>query len=71
MGPADVQKIEDIDPTRIIWAVSPGANAFEWGLVSKGGQGLPPLAFTSGGIVRVDYHRWKAMGLPEPKIGGR
>jgi hypothetical protein len=36
----------------------------EWTLA--GGKGLPPLAYTVGNKVRVDYWRWKEMGLPEP-----
>lgn len=68
VGPDDVQRIIAIDPTRITWSFHKGHNASEWGLVSRPGAGLPPLAFTMGGKVRVDYYRWKAMGLPEPRI---
>ena len=68
MGPQDVQKVLQIDHTRVIWSFHPGNNAFEWGTVSKPGAGLPPLAYTRDGYVRVDYYRWKGMGLPEPQV---
>lgn len=67
MGPQEVQQVMKIDPSRIVWSVNPGHNAFEWGLVSQKGAGLPPLAYTTNGNIRVDYYRWKAMGLPEPQ----
>jgi len=60
-----------IDPTRITWSFNRGENMSEWGLVSAPGAGLPPLAFTVGSRVRVDYYRWRELGLPEPEFYGR
>ena len=68
MGPEEVQEVLEIDPTRVIWSFHKGNNTSEWSLVAKKDKGLPPLAYTVGNKVRVDYYRWKAMGLPEPPV---
>lgn len=67
MGPEDVLRVLQIDHTRIIWSMNRGNNMTEWSEVAKG-RGLPPLAYTVGNKVRVDYYRWRAMGLPEPQV---
>ncbi len=64
MGPEEVMEVLEIDYTRVIWNMHKGENMSEWTLA--GGKGLPPLAYTVGNKVRVDYWRWKEMGLPEP-----
>ena len=66
MGPEDVARVLAIDPRRVIWSFNKGHNMSEWTLA--GGKGLPPLAFTVGSKVRIDYYRWKQMGLPEPQV---
>lgn len=66
MGPGEVQQVLAIDHTRVIWSFNRGNNMSEWTVA--GGKGLPPLAYTSGSKVRVDYYRWRALGLPEPSV---
>jgi len=63
VSPEDVLRILGIDHTRVIWSFNKGNNMNEYSLV--GGKGLPPLAYTSGGYVRVDHDRWIEMGYPE------
>ena len=63
VSPEDVLRVLDIDHTRVIWSFDRGNNMTEWSI--RGGEGLPPLAFTADGYVRVDHERWREMGYPE------
>jgi hypothetical protein len=63
MSPEDVLRVLEIDYTRVIWSYNKGNNMTEWS--AAGGKGLPPLAFTTDGKVRVDHDRWIEMGYPE------
>jgi hypothetical protein len=68
MSAADVQRVIATDPTRVIWSFNKGNNMAEWSAVRQKNQPpLPPLAYTSGSNVRVDYDEWTKLGLPVPK----